>query len=108
MVVADRCIGCDVCIDVCPTDVFERGPGGVPVIQRQGSCQTCYLCEAYCPTDALFVAAPVEPLEPGAPQTDPAHLIATGLLGSYRAALGWGNGRTPTARHALMPPLPTS
>ena len=106
VVVADRCIGCDQCIQVCPTDVFDRGPGGVPVLARQGDCQTCYLCEAYCPVDALFVAADAGPLPPGSPQADPEHLREAGLLGSYRAAIGWGGGRTPTARLAVMPELP--
>ena len=57
----DRCIGCDRCIDVCPTRVFDRGADGIPVIARHDSCQTCFQCEAYCPTDALFVAPLVAP-----------------------------------------------
>jgi hypothetical protein len=51
------------------------------------------MCELYCPTDALFVA-------PQAEQTvasDEAGLVETGLLGSYRAAVGWGPGRVPGA-----------
>jgi NAD-dependent dihydropyrimidine dehydrogenase PreA subunit len=106
VVIADACISCDKCIEVCPTQVFDRGEGGIPVLARHSDCQTCYLCEAYCPTDALFVAPAAEPLPAGSPLADLEHLRATGLLGSYRAALGWGNGRTPTARLAVMPPLP--
>jgi NAD-dependent dihydropyrimidine dehydrogenase PreA subunit len=94
----DRCIGCDRCVDVCPTDVFDRVPDGVPVIARQGDCQTCFLCEAWCPVDALWVAAERTPL-PSPPAEDDV------ALGSYRAALGWGNGRTPGARIAIGPPL---
>jgi len=26
------------------------------VIARQNDCQSCFLCEIYCPTDALYVA----------------------------------------------------
>jgi len=104
--VADRCIRCDRCVDVCPTQVFDRGPDGLPVTARRDACQTCYLCEAYCPTDALFVAPQIEALPEGSPLRDPEHLAATGLLGSYRAALGWGGGRLPTARLAVMPDLP--
>ena len=55
LVSAPDCIGCDKCVDVCPTDVFDRTPSGVPVIARQSDCQTCFMCEAYCPTDALYV-----------------------------------------------------
>ncbi|MEU7811256.1 hypothetical protein [Pseudonocardia sp. NPDC049154] len=60
----------------------------MPRIARQADCQTCCLCEAYCPVDALFVAAGTTP--GGRPAE--ADLVADGLLGGYRAALGWGRG----------------
>ena len=108
VVAKQACISCDKCIDVCPTQVFDRGEDGVPLIARQGDCQTCYLCEAYCPADALFVAPQTIPVPEGSSLTDPEHLASAGLLGSYRAAIGWGRGRTPTARLAVMPDLPSS
>jgi NAD-dependent dihydropyrimidine dehydrogenase PreA subunit len=89
-----RCIKCDLCVKVCPTGVFEAVPDEAPVIARQEDCQTCFMCELYCPTDALFVA----------PEADTAlavqeqQLAEKGLLGSYRAAVGWGEGRSPGAR----------
>ena len=89
-----RCIKCDLCVKVCPTNVFDAVPDEAPVIARQEDCQTCFMCELYCPTDALFVA----------PEADAAvsvkeHALAEkGLLGSYRAAVGWGEGRTPGAQ----------
>lgn len=105
-VVSDqRCIGCDRCVRACPTNVFDTGPGGVPIIARQADCQSCFMCEAYCPVDALFVAPQRAPLPDGDPLTDETHLLALGMLGSYRAELGWGNGRSPGARHAVGPPL---
>lgn len=88
-----RCIGCDVCVDVCPTNVFDRVPGGVPRIARQEDCQTCFMCEAYCPVDALYVAPQAEQ-QVG---VDEEALAASGLLGSYRAVVGWGPKRTPGA-----------
>ncbi|MGB3484805.1 MAG: ferredoxin family protein [Mycobacterium sp.] len=106
IVAGSRCIACDRCIDVCPTRVFDRGADGVPVIARQGNCQTCFQCEAYCPTDALFVAPVVEPVPEGSPMRDLEHVIETGLMGSYRAALGWGGGRTLGARLAIQPEMP--
>lgn len=106
VVVPQRCIACDICIDVCPTSVFDRGPDGVPVLARHGQCQTCYLCEAYCPTDALFVAPSTTPLSPDHPLRDLETLQARDLLGSYRRSLGWGGGRRITARDAVMPELP--
>ena len=85
LVSAPDCIGCDKCVEVCPTDVFDRTPSGVPVIARQSDCQTCFMCEAYCPTDALYVAPNAEEHV----QVTEDQLADRGLLGSYRAALGW-------------------
>jgi NAD-dependent dihydropyrimidine dehydrogenase PreA subunit len=99
----ERCIGCDRCIEVCPTRVFDRGPGGVPVIARLDSCQTCFQCEAYCPTDALFVAPLVDPSPDDSVYRDPVRLAEAGLLGGYRRELGWGNGRAIGARTAVGP-----
>ena len=97
LVSTERCIGCDVCIRACPTNVFDRGPGRIPVIARQGDCQTCFMCEAWCPTDALFVAPLTEPAPAGSPFRDEAVLAERDLLGSYRREIGWGKGRTPGA-----------
>lgn len=106
IVLADRCIACDKCVDVCPTRVFDRGPDGIPVIARHDSCQTCFQCEAYCPTDALFVTPLLEPVPDDSPLKDATHVIEADLLGSYRRALGWGKGRTLGARNAIQPEMP--
>jgi NAD-dependent dihydropyrimidine dehydrogenase PreA subunit len=106
LVDTDRCISCDRCIDVCPTRVFDRGADGIPVIARHDSCQTCFQCEAYCPVDALFVAPFVRPVTDDSDFKDSDLLADTGLLGSYRRALGWGRGRTLGARNAIQPDMP--
>ena len=93
LVSEDRCIRCDVCIRVCPTNVFDRGPGRLPLIARQGDCQTCFMCEAWCPTDALFVAPQTTPVPADSPYRDEQELIRRNLLGSYRRQLGWDSGR---------------
>jgi len=41
----ERCIGCNLCVSVCPTDVFDEVPGALPVIARVDDCQTCFMCE---------------------------------------------------------------
>ncbi|MFF5970661.1 4Fe-4S dicluster domain-containing protein [Streptomyces sp. NPDC012769] len=105
LVSADRCITCDKCIAVCPTDVFDRGADGVPVIARQSDCQTCFQCEANCPADALYVAPQALPVPDDAGVRDEHRLVRAGLLGSYRRDIGWGHGRTPGARLAVGPPL---
>jgi NAD-dependent dihydropyrimidine dehydrogenase PreA subunit len=80
----ERCTSCNVCVTACPTNVFDK-TDGLPVIARQGDCQTCFLCELYCPEDALFVSAFAEQSQP----IDPVALRRSGQLGSYRRAVGW-------------------
>jgi NAD-dependent dihydropyrimidine dehydrogenase PreA subunit len=103
---ADRCIACDRCINVCPTRVFDRGADGIPVIARHDSCQTCFQCEAYCPTDALFVAPIATRAPVDSPFRDAEELASCGLLGGYRRELGWGSGRALGARTAIGPTYP--
>jgi NAD-dependent dihydropyrimidine dehydrogenase PreA subunit len=61
--------------------VLDPG-GGPPVIARQADCRTCFMCEAYCPADALFVALHGCPLPTSSPLRDEAYVTSTGLLGS--------------------------
>ncbi|MCV7284534.1 ferredoxin family protein [Mycolicibacterium wolinskyi] len=106
------CIACDICVKVCPTDVFDRGADGIPVIARQSDCQTCFMCEAYCPTDALYVSPVSVPVEPGSPHASEDAVTRAGLFGDYRELVGWGRGRTPGSRRdqnpvlTSVPPLP--
>jgi NAD-dependent dihydropyrimidine dehydrogenase PreA subunit len=95
LVSASRCISCNICVKVCPTNVFDARDDAPPVIARQNDCQTCFLCEAYCPVDALFVS-------PNAHQhvaVSEEQLADRGELGSYRRALGWSAGGDPAALH---------
>jgi NAD-dependent dihydropyrimidine dehydrogenase PreA subunit len=85
----DRCIRCDICVRVCPANVFDKDGDGLPVIARQEDCQTCFLCEIYCPTDALYVAERAS----GPTGITEAEVAARGLFGSYARALGWSRGQ---------------
>jgi NAD-dependent dihydropyrimidine dehydrogenase PreA subunit len=85
LISSERCIKCDSCVSACPDNVFDAIPEGVPVIARLDDCQTCFLCELYCPVDALYVS----PLREAREDVDERALIASGRLGSYRRALGW-------------------
>ncbi|VVD71476.1 4Fe-4S dicluster domain-containing protein [Pandoraea fibrosis] len=88
-----RCTGCNICVRACPTNVFEAVDGGAPRIARQDDCQTCFMCELYCPEDALFVAPQAD-----RPATaDDAQVLRDAMWGSYRDAVGWGPGRRSTA-----------
>lgn len=84
-----RCTACNVCVKACPANVFDSVRGGIPIIARQDDCQTCFLCELYCPVDALYVATDPETVT-GATE---AAIEAAGLFGSYARALGWKKGR---------------
>jgi NAD-dependent dihydropyrimidine dehydrogenase PreA subunit len=96
LVSEERCIRCNLCVSVCPMNVFDRVPDQPPVIARQEDCQTCFMCEVYCPIDALYVDPEVQACAPHV--IDEAALSKRGLLGSYRAAVGWGTGRIPWAQ----------
>jgi NAD-dependent dihydropyrimidine dehydrogenase PreA subunit len=77
-----RCILCNKCVQVCPMNVFLAVKGAPPIIARQDDCQTCYMCELYCPVDALYVAPDVALPTPVSEEV----VTAKGLLGSYREA----------------------
>ncbi|MBD7950784.1 MULTISPECIES: 4Fe-4S dicluster domain-containing protein [Oerskovia] len=87
---AARCTSCDICVRICPTNVFEpAADGGVPTIARHSDCQTCFQCEAYCPEDAIFVSPSRTPEPAGSPFLDEADLLDRDLLGLYRDRVGW-------------------
>lgn len=85
LISTDHCTSCDICVAVCPTNVFDAVSGGTPVIARQDDCQTCFLCEVYCPADALYVGPDAE--KPSAAEV--AWDAVETLRGSYRRAIGW-------------------
>ncbi len=86
LVSEDRCIQCGLCVKVCPTNVFDQDEDGNPIIARQEDCQTCFMCEAYCPVDAMYVS----PQADVSVEVDERQLIETDVLGSWRATIGWG------------------
>ena len=94
----DRCTGCNICVNVCPTNVFDPVPGGIPAIARQDDCQTCFMCEVYCPEDALYVA----PLTTAVTGVTSAELEAKDIFGSYRKSIGWIRGGRPRPSPEIM------
>ena len=85
LLLADRCTGCQRCVEVCPRNVFDAGNSGPPRIARVEDCQTCFQCELYCRVDALYV----EPSVDGPVAVDESTIRASGLLGVFRRDSGW-------------------
>ena len=58
---ANFCKGCDICIEFCPTDVFEKSGTlnrrgyYVPVVARVEDCTGCLLCDLLCPELAIVI-----------------------------------------------------
>ena len=83
---SDLCNGCEACVTACPTHVLDAAPdGGPPIIARLDQCQTCFICELYCPQDAIFVGGD----QTGPEIVDPAAIKASGLLGQMRRDHVW-------------------
>ena len=67
-----KCIGCGLCVEICPMDVFrmktevdifsqsKNGPArmGKATITYPEDCMTCFTCELKCPTHAISVSYP--------------------------------------------------
>lgn len=87
----DLCNGCNACVVARPTHVLDAGADGTPVIARLDQCQTCFMCELYCPADAIYVAA-----DQRTPETvDPVAIRASGNLGRLRHDYGWDSAEGP-------------
>ena len=54
----EKCIGCGMCLLVCPHAVLSLTNGKVDVVNRD-ACMECGACAQNCPTNALFVNAGV-------------------------------------------------
>lgn len=78
------CDGCNACVAVCPTHVLDAGDP-TPTVARLDQCQTCYMCELYCTSDAIYVA----PDQHVAEKIDPEAVLASGHLGRIRHDHGW-------------------
>ena len=50
----DACVGCELCVDECPTDVFEfNEEKKIPEIVREKECFGCLSCSEICPATAI-------------------------------------------------------
>jgi NAD-dependent dihydropyrimidine dehydrogenase PreA subunit len=79
---AALCVNCEMCLTVCPHDVFEAGARVVALVHPE-SCMECGACERNCPTGALEVDSGVGCA---------AAMIQAALTGSDEVTCGPGNG----------------
>jgi NAD-dependent dihydropyrimidine dehydrogenase PreA subunit len=85
VIVSDRCTNCGKCAEICPTNVLAPSETGPPILARVEDCQTCFICELYCPADAIYVAPDCDRRVP----TTSDEALASGRLGQYRKHSGW-------------------
>jgi NAD-dependent dihydropyrimidine dehydrogenase PreA subunit len=50
----EKCIGCGMCVAVCPREVFNLKDGKAAVVDRD-ACIECGACALNCPVDAIGV-----------------------------------------------------
>lgn len=85
LLILGRCTGCNECIRVCPTNLFQAVSAAPPIIARQDDCQTCFMCELYCRADALYVGPDFYQQE----QVTADQVIQAGHLGQFPRHSGW-------------------
>jgi ferredoxin len=54
----DQCIGCGVCLEVCPHEVLDMN-GDCVQIRDRDACMECGACSRNCPVGAITVEAGV-------------------------------------------------
>ena len=54
----EKCVGCGMCLTVCPHEVLVRNNGRVQV-QNRDACMECGACSRNCPTGAIMVKSGV-------------------------------------------------
>ena len=54
----EKCVGCGMCLVVCPHEVLSMNNGHVR-IEKRDLCMECGACARNCPTDAVTVRAGV-------------------------------------------------
>ena len=50
----DKCVGCELCVDVCPTEVFEMNDGKASPVNAE-ECLGCESCIEVCEESAITI-----------------------------------------------------
>ncbi|HJZ86439.1 MAG TPA: NAD(P)-binding domain-containing protein [Polyangia bacterium] len=91
----DRCIGCDACVNVCPTDVLELVKNYARAV-RFDDCIQCEMCQVVCPTRALVMYPEgTQPPPVVLPKLDP--FYQTNIPGMYLIGEAAGKPLTKNA-----------
>jgi len=53
----DKCDGCEVCVEICPTDVLRLDEDGKARV-KYDECWYCGCCELECPRKAIKLRLP--------------------------------------------------
>lgn len=61
---ADVCIGCGMCVKICPLDAIRLNDSNKAFIAYPEDCMTCFMCERACPVGAVDVSPLREVLPP--------------------------------------------
>jgi ferredoxin len=52
---AEKCEGCEECVDICPNEVFQMA-GEKSDPGAGGECENCESCLGVCPSEAITIA----------------------------------------------------
>jgi NAD-dependent dihydropyrimidine dehydrogenase PreA subunit len=55
---AEKCVGCGICVDVCPHGVFSAADKKARIVEKD-ACMECGACAVNCPARAIEVSAGV-------------------------------------------------
>ena len=54
----EKCSGCNICVDICPLDVFALEDGSPKVVFEE-ECWHCNSCVLDCPSEAISLRIPL-------------------------------------------------
>ncbi|MHA2051676.1 MAG: ATP-binding protein, partial [Promethearchaeota archaeon] len=51
----EKCTKCELCMQNCPFQCWEKNEDGYPVLKEKYACFSCYNCKIACPNDAISI-----------------------------------------------------